>query len=119
MLLPPEIVFVVSRIDFYLPVSDFKDSRSELVDEIAVVRNKHHRAGVFHQGFEQDVFGAQVKMVGGLIEQQKVGWMQQHFEKSVAIALASGEYADAFEDIVSGKKKTAEQATQLRLRGRG
>ena len=58
-------------------------------------------------------------MVGGLIEQQKVGRMQQHLEQSVAIALASGEHADAFEDIVSGEKKTAEQAAKLRLRGRG
>jgi hypothetical protein len=118
-LLAPEIVFVISRIDFYFAVADFEHARGQLVDEIAVVRNEDDRARVLHQRFEQDIFGAQVEVVGGLVEQQEVGGMQQHFQQRVAIALASGEHADALEDIVSRKKKTAEQAAQLGLRRGG
>src|ERR1700674_239196 len=58
-------------------------------------------------------------MVGGLIEQQEVSRVQQHFQQRVAIALASGEDADALKHIVARKKKTAEQAAQLGLRGGG
>src|SRR5260370_35728189 len=57
-------------------------------------------------------------MVGGLIEQQKVGGVPQHFEQRLAIALASGEDADALKNIVAREKKTTEQAAQLGLRGR-
>ncbi len=78
--------------------------------------NEDYRAGVLHQGFEQDVLGAQVEMVGGLIEQQKVGGVQQHFQQRVAIALASGEDANALKHIVSREKETAEQTAQLSLR---
>src|SRR5260370_3145488 len=56
-------------------------------------------------------------MVGGLIEQQKVGGVPQHFEQRLAIALASGEDADALKNVVARKKETAEQAAQLGLRG--
>ncbi len=81
------------------------------------MRHEDDRARVLHQGFKQHVFGAQVEVVGGLIEQQEVGGVQQHLEQRVAVALASGKNADALEHIVSGKKKTAEQAAQLGLRG--
>jgi len=119
VLLSPEIVFVISRIDFHFAFANLEHPRGQLVDEIAVVGNENYRAGVLHQGFEQDVFGAQVEVVGGLIEQQEVGGVQQHFEQRVAIALSAGEDADALKDIVAREKKTAEQAAQLGLRGGG
>ena len=115
-MLAPEVVFVISGIDFHFAVADFEDARGQLVDEIAVVGDKDDRAGVLHQRFEQDVFGAQVEVVGGLVEQQEVGGVQQHFQQRVTIALASGEDADTLKDIVSREKETAEQAAQFGLR---
>ncbi len=76
-LFAPEIVFVVAGEDFDLAVADFEDARSQLVDEIAVVRDEDDRAGVFHQRVEQHVFGAQVEVVRRFVEQQEVRGMQQ------------------------------------------
>ena len=74
-LLAPEIVFIVTGKDFDFAVADFEDPRGQIIDEIAVVRDKHDRSGVFHERAEQDVFGAQVEMVGGFVEQQEIRGM--------------------------------------------
>src|SRR5215472_1303227 len=39
--------------------------------------------------------------------------MQQHAQQSIAVTFASGEHAYAFENIISGKQKTAEQVAQI------
>ena len=73
------------------------------------------------QRFEQHVLGAQVEVVGRLVEQQEIGRPQQHARQRVAVALAAREHADALEDVVVGKQETAEQGAQARLvaEGRG
>src|ERR1700677_2407685 len=81
------------------------------------MRYEDNGARVFHQRLEQDVLGTQVEVVGGLIQQQEVGGVQQHFQERIAITLASRQDADALENIVARKKETAEQAAQLGLRG--
>ena len=80
--------------------ADLEDARGQLVDKVAVVRDKHHRAGVLAQRFEQHVFGAHVQVVGGLIEEQEIRRTQQHARQGIAIALAARKHADALEDLV-------------------
>jgi selenophosphate synthetase-related protein len=53
-------------------VFDLEDAGGEAVDEVAVVRDEEHRAGEVADGVEQDVLGAQIEVVGGLVEQQQV-----------------------------------------------
>ena len=74
---------------------------------------------VFHERVEQHVFGAQVEVVGRFVEQQKICGMQQQAQQRVAAALAAGEHADLLENVVFGKKKTAEQAAQFGFAGAG
>ena len=66
---------------------------------------------------EQHVFGAHVEVVGGLVEQQEVGWRNENACQRVAVALAAGEHAEGLEDIVAGEEKAAEQRAQLLTRG--
>ena len=70
----------------------------------------------FVERFQQDVFGAQVEVVGGFIEQQKIRRMQQHPQQGIAIALAAGEHPDLLEDVVFGEEETSQQAAQFGLR---
>src|SRR5580704_11193964 len=116
-LFAPKIVLVVAGEDFDLAVTDLEDAGGQLVDEVSVVRDEDDCAGVANQGFEQNIFGAQVEVVGGLVEQQKVGRMQQQAQQGVASALAAGKNADLFENVFVGKEKTTEQAAQFGLGG--
>ena len=52
-LFTPEIIFIVAGIDFDFAVSDFENARSQLVDEVTVVRDEDDRARVFHQRIQQ------------------------------------------------------------------
>ena len=45
--------------------------------------------------------------------------MQQHAGQRVTVALAAGEDANRFENVVFGEEETAEQVTQLGVGGRG
>src|SRR5438034_9119820 len=45
--------------------------------------------------------------------------MKQHPQQRVTITLAAGKYADALENLVGRKEKTAQQAAQLCLCGAG
>jgi len=67
------------------------------------------------QRLEQHVFGAQVEMIGGLVEQQKIRGPQQHARQGVTIALSAGKHADALEDFILRKQKASQQGAQLRL----
>ena len=87
--LSPQIIFVVARVDPYLAIADFKHARGQLIDEIAVVRHEHDRAGEFLQRFQQDILGPHIQVIGGLIQQQKIAGVKQHPRQRVAVALAA------------------------------
>ena len=67
------------------------------------MRDEQHGAGEFLERVEQHILGAQVQVIGRLVEEQKIGRHHQHAGQRVAIALAAGEHADGFEDIVRGE----------------
>src|SRR5258708_2917554 len=46
-------------------------------------------------------------MVGRLVEQEKVCWMQEHSQKRVTVPLPTGQHADALKHFLAGKQKTA------------
>ena len=62
--------------------------------------DEHHRPGKLLQGFEQHIFGAQIEVVGRLIEQQEIRGMLQHLGQRITIALAARKHSDGLEHIV-------------------
>ena len=48
-------------------VADLEDTRGQLVDEITVMGDEYQGADVIAQGFQQDVLGAHVQVVGRLV----------------------------------------------------
>src|ERR1700704_6902618 len=114
-LFAPKVVFVVTRINLNFPSTDFEDTRGQLVDEVSVVGNEDDGAGVIRKRVEQHIFRAQVEVIGGFVEQQKVRWMQQQAQQGIATTLASGEHIDFLENIVFGKQETSEKTAQFGL----
>src|SRR5579872_2110764 len=102
-LLPPEIVFIVPRKDFYLSIADLKNSSRQFVDEIAVVRHEHDGAGVFHQSIQQNVFRAQIQVIRRFVQQQEICRMQQQTQQRVTSPLTPRENADFLENVLIGE----------------
>src|SRR5262249_3433853 len=101
----------------YLPIADLENACRQLVNEVSVMGDENYGAGEFFKRLQEDILGAQVEMVGGLVEQQEIRRMQQHARQSITIALATGKHADGLEDLVIGEKKTTQQAAEFSLRG--
>src|SRR4029077_12983499 len=63
------------------------------------------------------VFCPHVEMVGRFVKKKEIRRVQQHAEQGVAIALTTGEHADALEHVIGREQKAAQQTSQLGLRG--
>src|SRR5207302_4966840 len=85
------------------------------VDEISVVRYEDNGSCVIHERIQQHVVCAQIEVVRGFVEEQKVRRMQQQTKQGIAPALSAREHPDLLKDIVFGEKETAKQAAQLSL----
>ena len=94
-------------------VFDFEDSGGEAVDEVAVVGDEEDGAGEVADGVEEDVFGAEIEVVGGLVEEEEVRGRDEHLGHGVAVALAAGEDAEFFEDVVAGEHEAAEEGAEF------
>ena len=79
--------------------------------------NEDHRAGELLKRSQQHVLGAQVEVVGGLVEQQEIAGHHEHARQRVAVALAPGEHADGLEDVVLGEQEAAQDAAQFLVGG--
>ena len=73
MFFAPEELGVRAREHDRLPVADLNDLRREPLDEIPIVGDEDERAAVIGKRVEQDVLGVEIEVIGGLVEQQRVG----------------------------------------------
>src|SRR5690606_35679652 len=65
-----------------------------VVDEIAVLRNQHQRAGITRQPLLQPQARIEIQVVGGFIEQQQIGRAHQRLRQIQPDAPATRETAD-------------------------
>ena len=115
--LSAEVVFVVAfvqRDDG--AVLHFKHARRQSIDEVAVVRNKNHRAGERRNRFQQHILGPHIQVVGRLVQQQKIRRRHQNPRQRKAVPLSARKHAQRLEHIVAGKEKAAQQRAQLDFR---
>ena len=47
---------------------DFKDARGQAIDEVAIMRDHHHRSAKTGDSLEQNVLGAEVEVIGRLVQ---------------------------------------------------
>ena len=62
------------------------------VEKIAVVRDQHKGVGIVAEIFLQPVAGFEIEMVGGFVQQQQVGLLQQQLDQRDAHLPAAGKF---------------------------
>ncbi len=70
---------------------EFQNPAGHVVEKIAIVRHRDHRAGIFRQMPLEPVDRLGVEMVRRLVEQQQIGPLQQNLAQRHAPPLAAGE----------------------------
>ncbi len=71
---------------------ELEDARGQVLQESAIVGDEQHRAVEPRQGFLEPGDGADVQVVGRLVEQQQVGFRDQRLGQQHAAAPAAGEF---------------------------
>ena len=98
-------------------VPDFDDLVDGDVQKIAVVRNQDEGEGVIGQILLQPVAGFQIQVIGGLVEQQQVGLLEQQLGERDAHLPAAGKFLGAAVPIGMREAEAGENGADLRLDG--
>ena len=88
-LLSVQVIFVVAGIDVNMTALDFKDAGRKAIDKVAVVRDHDHGSVESSDGFEQNILGPEIEVIGGLVEQEKICRAHQDASQGIAIALSA------------------------------
>ncbi|CAL9518780.1 hypothetical protein SUDANB114_03767 [Nocardiopsis dassonvillei] len=93
-LLGLQVDAVVALVGVELAPVQLQDPRGDVVQEVPVVCDRDDGARVLGQVLLQPVHTLGVEVVGGLVEQQQVGLLQQELAQGHAALLATGELGD-------------------------
>src|SRR5689334_21146590 len=102
-LLAPQIILVVAGENFHLAPTHFEDAGGQPINEVTIVRNKNHGAGIFHERVEEYVFGAHIEVVSRLVEQEKICRVQEQAKQGVSAAFSARQHADLLEHVIFGE----------------
>ena len=89
-----EVGRVVPLVGVELAAVDLADPLGHVVEEVAVVRDGHDGAGVAMEELLEPQHRLGVQMVGGLVEEQQVGRLEEQPAQGHATTLAAGENGD-------------------------
>ena len=95
--------------------ADLKDLVDNLVEEGAVVADQDDRAGELLNGVGEGIFGTDVEVVGGLVQNEAVSRAHEHLGQGHAVALAAGEDLTFFKDGVAAEEEGTEGSAGIGL----
>ena len=100
-------------------VPDLDDLRRQAIDEVAVVRDEHHRPGEAGQRVLEHVPRREIQVVGRLVETQEGRGAHEHAGEGEPRLLASREDRHALLDGVPREEERAEERPEARPVGLG
>ena len=112
-----QILFVIAGIKMDALVPDLGNLVDGDVEKIAVVRDQDESVGIMRQILFQPVAGFEIEMVGWLVEQQQIRFLQQQLGQGDAHLPAAGEFFGAAMPIFFAETEAHEHASDLGLDG--
>ena len=103
-----DIFVVLHLIVVHSPAGYFDGAVGDVVDECAVVADKHQSLGVLLQKSLQPSYTLNVKVVGGLVEKQDVGMAEQNLRQLYTHTPSSAEFACRTVKVGAQKSETCE-----------
>ena len=107
-LLGLEVGGVVALVRIGPAAVELEDPLGDVVEEVPVVGDRDHGAGVLLQVLLQPLHALGVEVVGRLVEQQQVGLLEQQLAQRDPAALATGEHGD-----VGVRRRAAQRVHRL------
>ena len=115
---PFHVTGIVAELEDVLAVVlQGEDLGGHLVQQVAVVRDQHHRAAELVERRFQRLAGGDVQVVGRLIEQQQFRLGPDPLGEQQSAALAAGQARDRLEDVLAAEAERREVIADLALAG--
>ena len=86
-------------------VLEFEHFCYQTAEKIAVVRHNDKSPCILQQGFFHNVFGPDIEMIGGLIKNEQVRGLQQHFCQCEAALFTAAEHGNSLFNRIPRKEK--------------
>ena len=112
-----DVLLVVAVVDVHALVPELDGLVDGDVEEVAVVRDQDVGVGIVVQIVLEPVARFEVEVVGGLVEQQQAGLLQQQFGQRDAHLPAAGELLGLALPVFLGEAEAAEDRADLRVEG--
>ncbi len=103
-----QVGLVAAGVEVDRPVPQLGDLPHGDVEEVAVVRDEHEGVGVGAEIVLEPVARFEIEMVGGLVEQQEVGLLEQELRQCDAHLPAAGEVLGAARPVFLRKTEAGE-----------
>ena len=97
----------------HVTVAEFEETVADAFHKVTVVAHHDHRAFVIMDGSFQDVLGADIEVVGRLIEQQEIIRLKQQLAQRQPASLSPAQHLHFFVDVIATEKERAEQSPHL------
>ena len=110
-----DILVVLHLVVHNLPTGNLQRAIGDIVDEGAIVTDQHHSLCRLCQPLLQPLYRLNIQMVGGLVEQQDVRFLQQDLGQLDTHAPASRELAGGTLQVRTLKSQTHQGTLQLCL----
>ena len=98
-------------------VPDLDDLLHRDVEEVAVVGDQDESIGVGGEIFLQPVTSFEIKVIGGLVEQQQIGFLQQELGERDAHLPAAGEFVGFARPIFFAESQAGQHGADLGFDG--
>ena len=112
-----QVLRVVALVQVHLAVVDLGHAVHHIVHEGAVVGHHDDRARIAAQKALEPLHRLQIKMVGGLVEQQHLGIADEQLRQRDAHLPAAGELGGGAGHVPLGEPEAEQHASHLRLQG--
>ena len=112
-----QIFFVIAVVKMNPLVPDFDNLVDSHIEKIAVVRDQHKSVGIIVEIFLQPVACFEIKMVGGFVQQQQIGLLQQQFDQRDAHLPAAGKFFGLSGPVFFPKTQPRKHGADLGLDG--
>src|SRR5262245_20188099 len=92
--------WIEMRLGFHAALSaQLDDTIAQPAEERAVVRHEEHRPLEVLQRVNEHLLREQIQVIGWLVEDQKVGWVEEHARNHQPGLLAPGEGSNLLVDV--------------------
>ena len=108
-----QIIVIVANVVDQRLAGELQNAGGRLVDEIPVVGHVQDGAGVAVQRRFQDFLGGDVQMVGGLVQNEKIGFGEHELCQGNTTPFTAAQVFDPLEHIIPGKEECCKHISDL------